>query len=65
MKTVLDTLRAHPVITGVIVVCVVGGAIAGEMYLPMEWHAARRIAAGVVSGAGCGLMIVATRVVGP
>ncbi len=58
-------MRAHPVITGVMVVCTVVGAVAGALYLPVEWHTARRLAAGVFSGAGCGLIIVATRLVGP
>lgn len=54
----------HPVITATLLVCTVGGAIAGALYLSGDWSLARRIAAGAVAGAGTGLLVTATKLFG-
>jgi hypothetical protein len=56
--------RDHPVITAILVVCTLAGALIGALYLPGEWHLARRIAAGAVSGAGTALLLTFTRLYG-
>ena len=65
MNKITSAVRAHPFISGFMVACIVVGAAAGSLFLPPEWHPVRRLAAGIISGAGCGLIIVATRIVGP
>ncbi len=54
-------VRRHPVIVGTLVVCALAGAVAGFLWLPGEWFAARRIAAGTVAGGGVGLLLTATK----
>jgi hypothetical protein len=60
----VDSLRRHPVITGLLLSCAVAGAVLGALYLPAEWTLLRRIAAGAFSGAGVGLLCTATRMLG-
>ena len=55
---------AHPVISGVIASCTLIGAVLGLFLLTGEWSIARRIAAGVVGGAGVGILITAPRIIG-
>ena len=57
-------LRDHPVLALVMVACTVGGAAAGVTLLAEDWTLARRLAAGAVGGAGCGLIVITTRMVG-
>jgi len=64
MKILVDAARAQPGLTAVLLGCTLLGTVAGAMHLPVEWHMVRRLAAGAVSGAGCGLIIVATRLLG-
>lgn len=64
MREALERVRAHPIITAFTVACIGLGIAAAVVYLPAEWSLARRVAAGVLSGAGCSLLIVAPRVVG-
>ncbi|MCP4868626.1 MAG: hypothetical protein GY898_07900 [Proteobacteria bacterium] len=64
MKDWVATMKAHPVITGFTLACCVVGVAASLVYLPSEWSTARKVAAGLLSGAGCSLLIVAPRVVG-
>jgi hypothetical protein len=54
-------LARHPVITGIFAACVVIGAALGFALLSDEWSAARRLAAGAVSGAGAALLVTATK----
>lgn len=56
-------VREHPLLVGATVVCGVAGAVLGAMYLPAEWSALRRVAAGLVSGLGCALIVTTTRMV--
>jgi hypothetical protein len=51
----------HPVITAIFAVCIALGAVLGFALLGDEWSAARRIAAGAVSGAGAALLVTATK----
>jgi hypothetical protein len=57
-------IRDHPVITAVMVVCIAGGAALGLLGLDPEWSVARRLAGGIVGGAGVGLLITATKMMG-
>jgi uncharacterized membrane protein len=59
-----SVVKAHPVITGLMVGCTLVGAALGYAYLSGEWSLARRIAAGAVGGAGVGLTITATKMIG-
>jgi len=60
----LDSVRRHPVITGLMLACTLAGAIAGALYLPEEWAMARRLAAGAVAGAGVALLCTAPKMLG-
>jgi hypothetical protein len=57
-------ISAHPIIFGVIIACITIGAVLGVFMLTDEWSLARRIAAGVVGGAGVGILITAPRIIG-
>jgi hypothetical protein len=57
-------IAAHPIIFGVIIACISIGAVLGVLVLTDEWSLARRIAAGVVGGAGVGILITAPRIIG-
>ena len=56
--------RRHPIITGVLVSFTITGAMLGAAFLADDWSLARRIAAGGVAGAGCGLLLTAYRIIG-
>ena len=57
-------IAAHPIISGVFISCISIGAVLGVFLLTDEWSLARRIAAGVVGGAGVGILITAPRIIG-
>lgn len=57
-------IAAHPIIFGVVIACISIGAVLGVFVLASEWSLARRIAAGVVGGAGVGILITASRIIG-
>ena len=59
----MDMVREHPLLAASWVLCGVAGATLGFMYLPTEWSILRRVAAGLVSGAGCALIVTTTRLV--
>ena len=61
---VADWARRHPVIVTLLVACIVVGGLLGLYLLPAEWSTARRLAGGLVSGGGVGLLVSATRMVG-
>ncbi len=61
---IAQVLRDHPVITGVVVGCTLLGGVLGIYLLTGEWSVARRVAGGAVAGAGVGLIITATRIIG-
>ena len=57
-------LRAHPVITGVLLGCTLMGAGLGYELLSTEWPLWRRLLGGGVGGAGVGIFITAARMIG-
>ncbi len=57
-------IAAHPIISGVVITCVSIGAVLGVFLLTDEWSLARRIAAGMVGGAGVSILITAPRIIG-
>ena len=59
-----QSIRAHPVITSVLLGCALGGAVLAVLLLSPDWSLARRLAGGLVGGAGVGLLITATRIIG-
>jgi hypothetical protein len=59
-----NALARHPVITGTLITCTLLGAGLGYYLLTGDWSAARRIAAGAVAGAGVGLLITGTKMLG-
>ena len=59
-----QTLRAHPIITSVIVGSALVGVGCGLVWLPEDWELMRKIAGGAVAGAGCGLIVTAPRIIG-
>lgn len=62
--TVLAAVRAHPVVTAVMVVCLVAGAVAGPLLLPEEWSLLRRLAGGLFAGGGTAVLLTATKMLG-
>jgi hypothetical protein len=64
LAALMRVLRAHPVIASVVITCALGGAILGTLLLSPDWSLARRLAGGLVGGAGVGLLITATRMIG-
>lgn len=63
-SAIVSTLRAHPVITSVILASALIGVAVGIVALPDDWSLIRKIAGGAVGGAGCGLLVTAPRIVG-
>ncbi len=61
---ILSAIRSHPVIAGILLGCTVLGAVLGVALLTGEWSLVRRIAGGAVAGAGVGLIITASRMLG-
>jgi hypothetical protein len=57
-------ITGHPIISGVIIACISIGAVLGALILTDDWSLARRIAAGVIGGAGVGILITAPRIIG-
>jgi len=57
-------LRAHPIITGVLLGCTLAGVGLGYGLLSAEWPLWRRLLGGGVGGAGVGLIITAARMIG-
>ena len=57
-------LRAHPIITGVMLCSTLAGAGLGFDLLSSEWALWRRVLGGAVGGAGVGLIITAARMIG-
>lgn len=57
-------IRSHPILSAIFTIAVLGGIAAGIVWLPADWHIARRAAAGALSGAGCALLMTAHRLYG-
>ena len=60
----IAALARHPVISAVLLLCTVAGAVAGILLLDGEWSVVRRALAGGVGGAWIGLLFTATKMVG-
>jgi hypothetical protein len=60
-KGFLALVRRHPYLTATFVVGISLGALLGALFLPADWHLARRIAGGAVAGAGVGVFATVTR----
>ena len=58
------TLRRHPIITATLLGCTLAGAVLGFYLLTEDWSVARRLAAGAIAGAGTGLLMTATKMIG-
>jgi hypothetical protein len=61
---VLARVRRHPVISGTLAACTIAGTVLGYLYLPAEWGFLHRSVAGAVAGAGTGLLVTATKMLG-
>jgi hypothetical protein len=59
-----SSIRAHPVITLVMVACTVGGTALAVFLGPAEWGLSRSLLAGAVGGSGVGFIIVVSRMLG-
>jgi hypothetical protein len=59
-----SVVTRHPIIVGVLVGSTLLGLVLGVFLLPQEWTVVRRILGGAVSGAGCGLICTAPRIIG-
>jgi len=55
----LDGMRRHPIITGVMVVTTAGGAVAGGLYCPEDWSLVRAVVAGTLAGFVVGIFCTA------
>jgi hypothetical protein len=64
-SSLLQSVRRHPIITTLWVVCTVAGVLWGVFWLDPQWSLLQRVVAGAVAGSGCALMIAAPRMVGP
>ena len=58
-------IRRHPLISAILIGCTLAGVLAGVWGLDPGWSLARRAGAGAVGGAGVGLLISATKMIGP
>ena len=59
----LDTIQRHPVITAILVGSTLLGAALGFALLGDDWSGLHRIFAGMIGGAGVGLLITATKMI--
>jgi hypothetical protein len=57
-------LRGHPVITATLLGCTIAGAVLGVYLLTDDWSIARRLAAGALAGAGTGVLMTGTKMIG-
>ena len=60
----VDFVRLHPWITAIMLICTVGGGVAGPWLLEETWSLARQIGAGAFLGAWIGLTITVTKMIG-
>ncbi len=60
----VSSMRAHPVITSVMVSCIVLGAIGGVMLFTEDWSLARRLATGTVARGSVGILVCGIKMIG-
>ena len=63
-SSISNGVRAHPVISSVMLGCTLIGVGLGYELLSPEWALWRRLLGGAVGGAGVGLTITAARMIG-
>jgi len=61
---VADLVREHPWITAIMLVCTVGGALAGPTLFDPDWTLLRQVAAGAFCGAWVGITLTVTKMIG-
>ena len=59
-----EFVARHPVVATTLLGCTVIGAVLGVALLTGEWSVLRRLFAGAVAGAGAGLLVTATKMLG-
>lgn len=57
-------LRAHPVITGVMVASTLLGMPMALLFMGDSWTITQKLIGGALAGAGCGLCVVTPRIIG-
>ena len=60
----LSVVRRHPVMTALVLVSILTGAMLGGLYLTPEWSLLRRVAAGALAGGGAAFFALASRIIG-
>ena len=60
----LGQVREHPWITAIMLVCTVGGGLAGPQLFDDDWSLLRQVAAGAFGGAWIGITITVTKMIG-
>jgi hypothetical protein len=64
MLSMIETMKAHPVITGLCIVCTICGAVVAPWFTPDDWSLVRKLVAGAMAGLSCAMIILATRMTG-
>ena len=60
----LGLVRENPWISAIMLVCTVGGTLAGPWLFDEEWSLLRQLAAGGFGGAWVGITITVTKMIG-
>jgi hypothetical protein len=60
----IGLIREHPWITGIMLACTLGGALAGPRLFDDDWSLLRQVAAGGFGGAWVGITITVTKMIG-
>ena len=60
----IGLIREHPWITGIMLACTLGGALAGPQLFDEDWSLLRQVAAGAFGGAWVGITITVTKMIG-
>ncbi len=63
-ESVFAGIKAHPWITGIFIFCVILWTVIAIVFLPEEWAMIRKVAAGLIWGLFCAIIVTATRTVG-
>ena len=63
-SSIVAGIKAHPWITGIFVFCVILWTVIAIVFLTEAWSMTRRIAAGLIWGLFCAIIVTATRTVG-
>jgi len=63
-RSLAELVRAHPFIAAIMLICTLGGALAGPAVFDEAWSLARQIAAGAFLGAWVGITLTVTKMIG-